>query len=94
MKAGVGKYQEFVDLDPENGDKKTREELILEYAPLVKTIVERIALPLPPHISKDELISGGIMGETYRILKPLLKKAKAKNRTAKFKNIFFSFLSV
>ncbi|MBU0698990.1 MAG: sigma-70 family RNA polymerase sigma factor, partial [Proteobacteria bacterium] len=62
MKAGVGRYQQFIRIDQENVDKKSREELILEYAPLVKTIVERIAIRLPPHISKDELISGGIMG--------------------------------
>ncbi|MBL7179783.1 MAG: FliA/WhiG family RNA polymerase sigma factor [Desulfobacterales bacterium] len=62
MKAGVGRYQQFIRIDQENVDKKSREELILEYAPLVKAIVERIAMRLPPNISKDELISGGIMG--------------------------------
>ena len=62
MKAGVGRYQQFIRIDRENMDKKSREELILEYAPLVKAIVERVAMRLPPTISKDELISGGIMG--------------------------------
>lgn len=43
-------------------DEKSRKELILEYAPLVKKIVDRMAIRLPPNISKEELTSGGIMG--------------------------------
>ena len=62
MKAGVYRYQQNSRIGRENMDKKSREELILEYAPLVKKIVDRIAIRLPPNISKDELASGGIMG--------------------------------
>jgi len=62
MKAGVYRYQQNSRIGRENMDKKSREELILEYAPLVKKIVDRIAIRLPPNVSKDELASGGIMG--------------------------------
>ena len=62
MKAGVYRYQQNSRIGRENMDRKSREELILEYAPLVKKIVDRIAIRLPPNISKDELASGGIMG--------------------------------
>ncbi len=62
MKAGVDRYQQNFRLGRENMDEKSREELILEYAPLVKKIVDRIAIRLPPNISKEELTSGGIMG--------------------------------
>ena len=43
-------------------DKKKRDKLIIKYAPLVKNIVERIALRLPNHVSKDDLINVGIIG--------------------------------
>jgi len=62
MKSGIYKYQEISQIDRGNGESRSRDELILEYAPLVKQIVDRMALRLPPNISKDELISGGIMG--------------------------------
>lgn len=62
MNAGVKKYRQVARIDKEEIDGKLREELILEYAPLVKEIAERMAIRLPPNISKDELISGGIMG--------------------------------
>ena len=62
MKAAVYRYQQKSRIGRENMDKKSRDELILEYAPLVKKIVDRIAVRLPPNISKDELASGGIMG--------------------------------
>ncbi|MDY6843783.1 MAG: FliA/WhiG family RNA polymerase sigma factor [Thermodesulfobacteriota bacterium] len=39
-----------------------REELILEYAPLVKYIAQRIAAKLPPHIDTRDLINIGIIG--------------------------------
>ncbi|MEA1897247.1 MAG: FliA/WhiG family RNA polymerase sigma factor [Bacteroidota bacterium] len=43
-------------------DKKKRDKLIIKYAPLVKNIVERIALRLPNHVSKDDLMNVGIIG--------------------------------
>ena len=43
-------------------NKKRRDELIIKYAPLVKNIVERIALKLPNYVNKDDLIDVGIIG--------------------------------
>jgi RNA polymerase sigma factor for flagellar operon FliA len=43
-------------------DKMTRDEKIMKYAPLVKNIVERIAMRLPSHIDKEDLINVGIIG--------------------------------
>jgi RNA polymerase sigma factor for flagellar operon FliA len=62
MKAGIKKYQEVAPVTTEDTDLKRREDLILKYAPLVKKIAERMAMRLPPHISKDELIGPGIIG--------------------------------
>ena len=62
MKAGIKKYQEVAPVATEDTDFKRREDLILKYAPLVKKIAERMAMRLPPHISKDELIGPGIIG--------------------------------
>src|SRR5262252_3984898 len=39
-----------------------RERLILEYAPTIKYIAQRIAARLPPHISLDDLINAGVIG--------------------------------
>lgn len=62
MKSAIHRYQQNSQTDRKNVEARSREELILEYAPLVKQIVEHMALRLPPNISKEELISGGIMG--------------------------------
>ncbi|MGW8324635.1 MAG: sigma factor, partial [Desulfobacterales bacterium] len=62
MKAGIKKYQEVTHADQDSVDDKHREELILKYAPLVKQIAERVAVRLPPNISKEELIGPGVLG--------------------------------
>jgi RNA polymerase sigma factor for flagellar operon FliA len=62
MKAGIKKYQEAPLVSTEDTDLKGREDLILKYAPLVKKIAERMAMRLPPQISKEELIGPGIIG--------------------------------
>jgi RNA polymerase sigma factor for flagellar operon FliA len=62
MKAGIKKYQEITHVDRESMDDKQREKLILKYAPLVKQIAERMAVRLPPNISKDELVGPGVLG--------------------------------
>jgi RNA polymerase sigma factor for flagellar operon FliA len=41
------------------GDK---DRLILEYAPTIKYIAQRIAARLPPHIGLDDLINAGVIG--------------------------------
>jgi RNA polymerase sigma factor for flagellar operon FliA len=39
-----------------------REELILKFAPLIKLIVNRIALRLPPHVDSEDLVNAGVIG--------------------------------
>ncbi len=60
--AQINRYQSTVDIDQRSIDAKRRQELILNYAPLVKFIAERIAIRLPPTVLKEELISTGIIG--------------------------------
>jgi len=40
----------------------TRDKLILEYAPLIKYIAQKIAARLPANIELDDLISSGVIG--------------------------------
>lgn len=47
---------------PAQVDPAWQEQMILQYAPLIKYIASRLALRLPPHISLDDLISSGIIG--------------------------------
>jgi RNA polymerase sigma factor for flagellar operon FliA len=42
--------------------KLSREQLILEHAPLIKYIAHRIALRVPPHIEVQDLIDAGVVG--------------------------------
>jgi RNA polymerase sigma factor for flagellar operon FliA len=46
----------------QDGDLKAREELILRFAPLVKYVVGRLAIGLPPSLQDEDLISFGILG--------------------------------
>jgi RNA polymerase sigma factor for flagellar operon FliA len=62
MRAKIDKYQRLFDVDQGKIDAKLREDLILKYAPLLKYIVDRIAIRLPPYISKEELTSAGAVG--------------------------------
>src|SRR5262245_48373530 len=43
---------------------KTRreEELVQQHTPLVKSIVARIAITLPPHVDSEDLYSAGLLG--------------------------------
>ena len=43
-------------------DFTKRERLIMEYAPLVKYIANRIAMRLPPHIEVNDLVNAGVIG--------------------------------
>jgi RNA polymerase sigma factor for flagellar operon FliA len=51
---------------PEYGAAKSaskwQEQMVLQYAPLIKYIASRLALRLPSHISMEDLISSGIIG--------------------------------
>jgi RNA polymerase sigma factor for flagellar operon FliA len=43
-------------------DSNWQEQMVLQYAPLIKYIASRLALRLPSHISMEDLISSGIIG--------------------------------
>jgi RNA polymerase sigma factor for flagellar operon FliA len=47
---------------PAKVDNAWQEQMVLQYAPLIKYIASRLALRLPSHISLDDLISSGIIG--------------------------------
>jgi len=47
---------------PNNLSQKEKDDLILEYAPIVKMIAHKIASRLPPSIQLDDLISAGVLG--------------------------------
>jgi RNA polymerase sigma factor FliA len=46
----------------QNTPTPEQHELILSMLPLVKTVVGRIAITLPAHVSQEDLISAGLMG--------------------------------
>ncbi len=46
----------------EHVDRNWREQMVLQYAPMIKYIASRLALRLPSHISLEDLISSGIIG--------------------------------
>ncbi len=62
MTAQINKYSQAIKTNKGFKDTKTREELILEYAPLVKYIADRMAIRLPPNVSREEMMSAGILG--------------------------------
>lgn len=43
-------------------DRRTKEKLIKEYAPLIKFIAQKIAVRLPSNIEFDDLVSSGVIG--------------------------------
>lgn len=52
------KYKE----EPLKLSQAQKDRLILEYAPLIKFIAQKIAIRLPPNIEVDDLISSGVIG--------------------------------
>ncbi len=46
----------------EDGDKQSRERLVVAYSPLVKYVAGRTAAGLPPHVEEADLISYGLVG--------------------------------
>lgn len=47
---------------PDKIEPEWQEQVVLQYAPLIKYIASRMAMRLPPHISIDDLISSGMIG--------------------------------
>lgn len=56
------KYTQIVHDECRDQDSALRDRLVSQYAPLVKTIANRMGWKLPSHISQDDLVSAGIMG--------------------------------
>lgn len=58
MKALVKRYKQ----DSQGVDDKLRDQLIMDYAPLIRFVAQRIASRLPSNIEIDDLISAGVIG--------------------------------
>lgn len=56
--AQLKKYKE----EPKKVSAADKDKLILEYAPLIKFIAQKIAVRLPSNIELDDLISSGVIG--------------------------------
>jgi RNA polymerase sigma factor for flagellar operon FliA len=56
------RYAQSPPLEFKKKDSGEREQLVAQYAPLVKTIAGRLGIKLPKHISREDLLSAGIMG--------------------------------
>jgi RNA polymerase sigma factor for flagellar operon FliA len=54
----LNKYKE----EPTKVTPEQKDKLILEYAPLIKFIAQKIAVRLPSNIELDDLISSGVIG--------------------------------
>ena len=51
----------------ETADTHSENNLVEQYVPLVKTIVGRLAMTLPPHVDFEELQSAGVVGLLHAI---------------------------
>ncbi len=58
MKSLVKKYKQEIQAV----DGSLRDQLILDYAPLIKFVAQRISSRLPSNIDLDDLISSGVIG--------------------------------
>ncbi len=58
MKGLVKRYKQ----DTKGVDGKLRDQLIMDYAPLIRFVAQRIAARLPSNIDIDDLISAGVIG--------------------------------
>jgi RNA polymerase sigma factor for flagellar operon FliA len=56
--AAVKKYKD----EPRKIQPSEKDKLVLEYAPLIKFIAQKIAVRLPSNIELDDLISSGVIG--------------------------------
>jgi RNA polymerase sigma factor FliA len=54
--------KKYKDEPKKNIKRNQKEELIKEYAPLIKFVAQKIAIRLPPNIELDDLISAGSIG--------------------------------
>jgi RNA polymerase sigma factor for flagellar operon FliA len=56
------RYRQSGSLKETKKNGEERERLIIEYAPLVKTIAGRLRMKLPSHVGQDDLLSAGTIG--------------------------------
>lgn len=61
----LGLWAEYID----TGSERAREKLVVMYVPLVKWVVSRQLSHLPDHLSKDYLVSSGILGLIHAVEK-------------------------
>ena len=84
----MGKLKRYAQAPPlefKKKDSAEREQLVAQYAPLVKTIAGRLGIKLPKHISREDLLSAGIMGlldaiDKYDVAKGVEFKSYAEFR--------------
>ncbi len=76
MKDQIRKYSQAAGkhTDGASDSNRYRESLIIEFAPMVKYIADRITMYLPPGISREDLVSAGILGLNDAIDKFKVKK--------------------
>src|SRR3990167_28530 len=48
--------------NPKSLSKQEKEQLILEYKPLIRYVAQKIAMRLPSSVELDDLISSGVIG--------------------------------
>lgn len=60
--ANSGAFLRRYKEEPSNLTSSQKDKLIMEYAPLIKFIAQKIAIRLPSHIELDDLISSGVIG--------------------------------
>lgn len=58
MKGLVKRYKQ----DTQGVDGKLRDQLIMDYAPLIRFVAQRVAARLPSNVDIDDLISAGVIG--------------------------------
>ncbi len=76
MKAQIRKYSQAAQpcVGKRTGEDKSRDALIREFAPLVKYIADRMTMRLPSGISREDLISAGVLGLNDAINKFKIEK--------------------
>lgn len=62
MNQMIEKYRDVTLYPQGDWNKSIKKDMIYQSAPLVNYFAEKLAVRLPPHISKEELKSAGIIG--------------------------------
>jgi RNA polymerase sigma factor for flagellar operon FliA len=61
MAKNVALLKKYKD-EPKRLSQNQKDDLIREYAPLIKFVAQKIAVRLPSNIELDDLISAGVIG--------------------------------